>query len=91
MARSSRGELFLVVTEDRCMPKGSWCPATDRSQVPWHRSSTALEPMARPGCPNTSRTKENKLEPSQQPSAKAVCQREIPKGWPGAKDVRTGN
>lgn len=37
------------------------------------------KPTARPGGPNTHSTKANKLEPSRERSAKAVCQREIPK------------
>lgn len=37
--------------------------------------------MARPGCPNRHRTKANKLEPSLEHSAKAACQREIPKDY----------
>lgn len=39
------------------------------------------KPTARLGCPNTQGTKANKLEPSLEHSAKAVCPGEIPKDY----------
>lgn len=44
----------------------------------FHRA--AAEPHGQ-ACPNVHRTKENKLEPSLEHSAKALCQREIPKDY----------
>ncbi|KAJ7397217.1 hypothetical protein BTVI_137423 [Pitangus sulphuratus] len=47
----------------------------------WDPIRQYRKPTARLGCPNTQRTKANKLEPSPEHSAKAVCQREIPKDY----------
>lgn len=70
---------FLVASGGHVCAQGSGGARADGQEQDSIRQH--WKPTARPGCPDTHRTKANKLEPSREHSAKAVCQREIPKDY----------
>lgn len=72
--------------EDICVASSSLAFTQGRGRAhadgqEWDPIHQYRKPTASLGCPNTHRTKANKLEPSLEHSAKAVCQGEIPKDY----------